>query len=218
VGIDVGAKRLHVVVLDDRARVVESRSVPTDDVAAIAAWAAPAGAIAVDSPDRWSRGPHPTENGARTLPAKFAAARCGEVALARAHGIWVPWVAPTAAEGAPAWMQVGVALFQALRDGGHCPVEVYPHGVFLVLAGGRRPPSKRTPAGRAVRAALLQKAGVRGVDGLTSTHDLLDAAAAGLVALHRRRGLAVGAGCGHDGTSIWLPAGVPEASRPPLRR
>jgi predicted nuclease with RNAse H fold len=218
VGIDIGVRRLHVVALTAGGAVADARPWPAEDTTGVAASLAAGVSIAVDAPDSWSTLPH---RGDERLSKKFRTARCGEIALGRQFGLWVPWVAPADPTEAPAWMRVGVELFTALRAAGHDPVEVYPHAAFRVLAGrgGSRLPPKSSPAGRAARVALLQAAGVAGVATLASSHDLLDAAAAALVALHRQRGVATAATCGHDATAIWLPsaAGVAESSEAPLR-
>ena len=212
VGIDIGARTLHAVGLDGSGRVTEVRTFDTADLQAVVDWvaAAGAGAIAVDSPDRWSTAPHA---GDPALRAKFRTARCGEIGLGQHHRLWVPWTAPCDALGAAGWMRVGVALFETLRAAGRDPIEVYPYAAFRVLNRGRPLASKRTVAGRSERRELLHDAGVGGVGLLGAGHDALDAAAAALTALHRRRGVAEPATCGHDGTAIWLPA--QPAARPP---
>ncbi|HEX2042182.1 MAG TPA: DUF429 domain-containing protein [Acidimicrobiales bacterium] len=202
VGIDVGARRLHAVVLDSRAAVAGTGVFDADDVDEVVAWARGARQVAVDSPDRWSAGPH---QGDVELPPKFRSARCAEIALGRDHRIWVPWTTPV--KPAPGWIHVGVDLFAALRDGGHEPIEVFPHAAFRVLAGGRSLAPKRSAAGARSRGELLERAGVSQAPLQTRSHDVLDAAAAALVALHRARGAARPVTCGHDGSAIWLPAG-----------
>jgi hypothetical protein len=92
--------------------------------------------------------------------------------------VWVPWVTPTV-DRAPAWMRTGFALWAALRDAGHDPIEVYPAGSFWLLNGRRWPPKKSSPAGRAARLALLEP--YVGPLALTS-HDHVDAVMAAVVA------------------------------------
>lgn len=204
VGIDVGARRLDGVALDDEGRVLDTVALPASEIAAVVDWANGAAAVAVDAPDAWSTAPH---GGDDRLAPKFRSARCAEIGLGRLEGVWVPWTTPV--EPAPGtWIHVGVSLFGALRAVGHEPVEVYPHASFRVLAGGRRPPAKRTAEGRRVRAGLLRAAGVAGPGVESWRHDALDAASAALVALHRTRGTARGVTCGHDGSAIWLPAPI----------
>lgn len=200
VGIDVGSRQLHAVALDEAAAVVGAAVLEADRLGDAVAWAAGADAVAVDAPDRWSTEPHASED---DLSPKFRTARCGEIALAREHRIWVPWVTP--ARPAEGWIRVGIDLFGALRAAGHQPVEVYPHAVFCVL-GGRRPPPKQQLAGAQARITLLESAGVTATWLPMWSHDALDAAAAALVALHHAQGLARPATCGHDGSAIWLPA------------
>ena len=208
VGIDVGARRLDGVALDGKGRVLDAVAFPAAELGALVAWAATARAVAVDAPDAWSAAPHADDEG---LAPKFRSARCAEIALGRTEGIWVPWTTPV--EEAPGtWIAVGVRLFAALRDAGHQPLEVFPHAVFRLLGGGRRPPRKRTVEGAVVRAGLLRAAGVTSPAAPTVPaamaswgHDALDATAAALVALHHTRGTARGVTCGHDGSAIWLP-------------
>lgn len=84
-------------------------------------------------------------------------------------------------------------------------LEVFPQGIFRVLAGGPVA-SKMTPAGLAARADLLREAGISDAGLAMWGHDGLDAAAAALVALHHAQGRAEAVTCGHDGSAIWLPA------------
>ena len=204
VGIDVGARRLDAVTLDGEGQVVDTVAFPAGDVEGLLAWVAGPRTVAVDAPDAWSRAPHAADDG---LAPKFRSARCAEIGLGRMEGIWVPWTTPV--EGAPGtWIHVGVRLFAALRKAGHQPLEVFPHATFRVLAGGRRPPKKQTVEGVRARTRLLRAAGVAAPAMASWTHDVLDAAAAALVALHHTRGTARAVTCGHDGSAIWLPASL----------
>jgi predicted nuclease with RNAse H fold len=203
VGIDVGARRLHAVALDGEARVVGAEVFDARHLDEVAAWTSGADQVGIDSPDRWSTAPHGSDH---RLSPKFRTARCGEIALGRDHGIWVPWTTPV--EPTPGWIHVGIDLFAALGAEGQEPVEVYPHAAFRVVAGGRRPPPKQTAAGCRARVELLEKAGVVEASLPVWPHDALDAAAAAVVALQRARGTAVAVTCGHDGSAIWLPQGA----------
>ncbi len=147
VGIDVGARRFHAVALDELGRVTDALTFLAADVGAVVGWAEGAAAIGVDSPDRWSTAPHVAD---ASLSPKFRTARCGEIALGTAHGIWVPWTTPVT-PSPNTWISTGIHLFAALRASGHDPLEVYPHGVFRVLNDGVRPPPKRTTEGRQAR-------------------------------------------------------------------
>jgi predicted nuclease with RNAse H fold len=199
-GVDVGARRVHTVVIDGRGRVVRAEVVDACEPAAVLHLLREAQGVAVDSPGAWSTAPHA---GDETVARKFRLGRCGEIALGREYGIWVPWSTPP--EPAPGtWMATGIALFDALRAAGHDPIEAYPYGGFRLLAGGRLP-KKTTPEGRAARAELLHSAGVE-VNGLEKSHDFLDAALVALVARQRSLGTARVATCGHDQSGIWLPA------------
>jgi predicted nuclease with RNAse H fold len=199
-GVDVGARRLHVVVLDIRSRVASAEVVPASGTDRLLELVAPVVGVAVDSPGAWSSAPHA---GDETVSRKFRLGRCSEIALGREYGIWVPWSTPP--EPAPGtWMATGIGLFDTLRAAGHDPVEAYPYGGFRLLAGGRLP-KKTTVEGRSARVALLRSAGVE-VDGLEKSHDFLDAALVALVARQRSLGTARVATCGHDQSGIWLPA------------
>ncbi|HVM10550.1 MAG TPA: hypothetical protein VM345_18975 [Acidimicrobiales bacterium] len=199
-GIDVGGDRLHVVVVDDEARVVHAVVARPDDTASVVdlLLGADAQRVAIDSPDAPSTLPHA---GDVDLSPKFRQARCGEIALGRQQRLWVSWVTPN--EGPfPRWMEAGFAMFEAVRDAGIDAIEVYPHAVYRVLAGARLP-SKLGAAGIAARAQVLRAAGIDGGPHLEMwSHDGLDAAAAAYVAADLD---AVAVTCGHDGSAIWIP-------------
>lgn len=201
VGVDVGARRLDAVALDDEGRVVDTAAFSAVDVESLVTWAAKARTVAVDAPDAWSTAPHA---GDESLAPKFRSARCAEIGLGGMEGIWVPWTTPVVADPGT-WIDVGVRLFAALRDAGHRPLEVFPHATFRVLGGGRRPPKKQTVEGVRARAGLLRAAGVSAPAMDSWGHDALDAAAAALVAVHHAHGTARSVTCGHDGSAIWLP-------------
>ena len=169
-GVDVGATRLHVAVIDDgRVDVIT-----TTDIAEVVARCEGAELVAVDAPSEPATG----RVHAGELSPKFAVARCNEIAAGEELGIWVPWVTPTF-DAAPEWMRAGFALWDALRAGGHEPVEVSPAGCFWQLHGRRWPPKKSTPAGRDARLSLL----ARFVGSLELTsHDHIDAVMAAVVA------------------------------------
>ena len=202
VGIDVGASRVHVVALQD-GRVIAADVLAADDVAGVLEVVRAVGAarVAIDAPSALSALAHA---GDTALAPKFRAARCGEIALGREVGVWVPWVSPPvdAAEVA-GWITVGLSLFSALAGCGVDAVETYPHAVFRVLAGGARIPGKSTSEGRRRRVELLRGAGVVEATLPLWDHDGLDAGAAALVAASPEPRVLT---CGHDGSSIWLPA------------
>jgi len=188
------------VVLDGGSSVALAEVVEAADDAGVRELLGSVRGVAVDSPGAWSDAPHA---GDESIARKFRLGRCGEIALGREYGIWVPWSTPP--EPAPGtWMAAGIELFATLRAAGHDPVEAYPYGGFRLLAG-RRLPKKTTVEGRAARAALLRSAGVE-VDGLERSHDFLDATLVALVARQRSLGTARVATCGHDQSGIWLPA------------
>ena len=205
IGVDVGSRALHAVALDDGC--VDARVFAIAELRELAAWCAGAVGVGIDAPDGPSAGAHACD--AQVAP-KFRAGRCGEVALGRQRGYWVSWVTP--AEPAPgSWMDAGIRTHVALREVGIETIEVFPYAGFRVLAGGARLPRKTTAAGLRERAALLRASGVRDGDLARWSHDLLDGALAAVVALQRAEGRAerIGcpedAGCGQDGSAIWLP-------------
>lgn len=201
VGIDVGASRVHLVALAG-GRVVAADVLAAGDPAAVVTWCrhARASRVAIDAPSALSPLAHA---GDASLARKFRAARCGEIALGREVGVWVPWVSPPAdATDVAGWISVGLAVFAALAGAGVEAVETYPHAVFRSLAGGARIPGKSTPEGRRRRVELLRAAGVVEPTLPLWDHDGLDAGAAALVAASPAPRVLT---CGHDGSSIWLP-------------
>jgi predicted nuclease with RNAse H fold len=210
-GIDVGAKALHGVALDATLRLVGNAEFKATDLDAVTERLAGAAVVAIDAPAALSTRPHHDDP---AISPKFRAARCGEVALGRDHGYWVPFVSPT--DRAAPWMQVGFALFATVRERVTDQViEVYPHACFRELARGAQLPKKTTPAGIARRVELLRTAGLDPTDLELWSHHALDAAVAALTAVQRLAGTAVAAGCDpgdgrhHDGSTIWLP--VPDS-------
>lgn len=199
-GVDVGARRLHVVVLDGGSRVARAEVVAAADIVTLLDLMAGVESVAVDSPGAWSTSPHA---GDETVARKFRLGRCSEIALGREYGIWVPWSTPPEPQPGT-WMAIGIGVFDTLRAAGYDPVEAYPYGGFRVLAGARLP-KKTSAEGRAVRAGLLRRAGVE-VNGLENSHDFLDATLVAIVARDRATGTARVATCGHDQSGIWLPA------------
>src|SRR5438128_56118 len=114
IGIDVGASRLHAVALGGDGGLLEAPVF--DDVGTLASWAAGAGAVAVDAPAQLSTRPHAHD---AALAPKFRAARCGEVALGREHGYWVPWVGP-AERPESGWLALGLDAHAALPSARSC--------------------------------------------------------------------------------------------------
>lgn len=201
-GIDLGQRRIHVVVVDPHLSLKETIVMDVSDLEGLPLVVAGCEVIAIDAPESLSTTPH---SGDDTLSPKFRAARCAEIALGRRHKIWVPWVTPSSKELCPQWMQVGFQVYERVMRPGRRVVEVYPHAAFRTLAGGPIPP-KSSAYGLFARSDLLRHAGLR-VGGLEMwSHDSLDAAVAALVALHVGEGTAEAVGCGHDGSTIWLPA------------
>jgi predicted nuclease with RNAse H fold len=206
VGIDVGATRLHCVVLNDESRVIETAIFQASQIGTLGDWLNNRGAmVAIDAPAQLSTCPHRDDP---LLKPKFAVGRCAEIALAREYGTWVPWVAPTEAPTA-GWIAVGLALFEELGARSVEAIEVYPHGAYRELVKPDRLPKKTTVAGVLARVAALRGAGIEEVHLDMWSHDGLDALVAAVVARDRLAGTARRASCGHDESAIWLPAALP---------
>jgi hypothetical protein len=192
---------VHALALDG-IHVVGGDVFPADDVDAVVAWVGAVARVAIDAPSALSPLAHADDE---TLAPKFRAARCGEIALGRDVGIWVPWVSPAEGDEVAPWIDVGLALFAAFADAGVDAVETFPHAVFRRLNGGARIAPKSSAAGRVQRIGLLRAAGVREATLPLWDHDGLDALAAALVAADPA---AEAITCGHDGSAIWLPSGA----------
>jgi Protein of unknown function (DUF429) len=208
VGIDLGASTIHVVALgpagDRRPAVVAARTFDAADLAGVVELARGASDVAIDAPAQLSTAPH---RGDESISTKFRTARCGEIALGEQAGIWVPWVTPDDATKVAGWMQVGFDLWAVLRGDGHEPLEVYPAGVFRVLAG-KVPPRKTTRAGVQARIQLLSREIQLPPMVEMWSHDGIDALGAALTA--HQKGLGVARGIRHDastcdGSAVWLP-------------
>jgi predicted nuclease with RNAse H fold len=204
VGIDLGASRIDVVSLTGTGPAWST--IPATEIDTVVERVRAAAMIAIDAPAELSTAPH-RHDGA--VNAKFRTARCGEIALGEQARVWVPWVTPADPALVPPWMEVGFALWRALRAAGHDPLEVYPAGAFHALAGTRLP-RKTTAAGRRARLEILATAiALPASVAHRWTHDALDACAAAVTASHHRAGTA--RRFGHaaptcDASSIWLPA------------
>jgi predicted nuclease with RNAse H fold len=200
-GIDLGQRRVHLAVLDDRLSLAAARIVDVAVVDSLSEVLEKVEVVAIDAPSALSTAPHASDVG---LSPKFRSARCAEISLGREHGIWVPWVTPTADRPLPPWMEVGFQVFELADRAGVRAVEVFPHAGFRALARERIPP-KLTAEGLQARADLLAAAGVK-IEALPMwSHDSLDACLAALIARDVAAGRAVAATCGHDGSAIWLP-------------
>jgi predicted nuclease with RNAse H fold len=211
VGVDLGARAVQAVSLDESGKLAEAKLFAADEGDGVAAWAARAKVIAIDAPDRPSSGAHARDE---RLAPKFRQGRCAEAALGLEHRYWVPWVTPTEPE-AGSWIELGIGLHERLRQIRSCEViEVFPYAAFRHLAPEPLP-KKTTVAGVRTRVRLLRQAGLDH-EGLEAwSHDFVDAALAALIALQRSRGEAVrvtcpgDSPCEHDGSAIWLPRPLP---------
>lgn len=204
IGLDVGATRVHAIGLDSRgviAAVAEIDAANARDLAVTMCAPGPL-SIGIDGPAGHSAGAYADDH---TLAPKFRTARGSEIALGRQRRIWVPYPTPVTEAAMAPWMRVAAGLFGLAEEHRHTPLETYPHGVFVTLAGGARLARKTTPEGGQARVALLRNAGLD-VPVTGWTHHLLDAAACALVALDHHRGTAECLRGDRDGTAAWLPA------------
>lgn len=214
-GVDVSTRALDAVAIDAAGRVTDQLVVAPsrmDDL--VAAIAATAAVVAVDAPSGWSENLHLADV---DLPPKFRPARCGEVALRAQHGYAVPWPTPAGPGERTGWMEVGITLHDRLARSVRT-VEVFPHAVFLQLAGVRSLPRKSSPAGAQLRATLLADRLEVAAGPLSRwTVDARDALAAALTARDVADGTSEPAICRDHPASgaIHLPAGA--AAAPPPR-
>jgi len=209
IGIDVGAREFHAILLSPNAEWLASQRFATP--AALAAWvsasAPDGGGIAIDAPVRTTEGlmldPDYRATVSPPPPAgRYLTYRECDYQLAR-RGLPLYRVPPRYPD-CPGWMRAGFAVYDALLrtgqwslfDGGAARdrlAEVYPFAAFAVLLG-HIPPRKSTPAGRAARIAALRDRlhGAAELDG--RSHHELDAAAAAVTALALRAGQATWVG------------------------
>jgi predicted nuclease with RNAse H fold len=202
VGVDVGAARLHCVGLNQALRVTEASVYAVTELEQFAERAASASVVAVDAPATLSIAKHARDP---ALSPKFARARCAEIALGRDYGLWVPFVAPRAAEPVATWMQTGLAVYEVLRETSATVIEVFPYAGYRRLVAPTKLAKKASVDGARQRIAALGAAGVHESSLSMWSHDGLDALLGALVAYRRADGTAIEVTCGHDGSSIWLP-------------
>lgn len=199
-GVDVGADRLHCVVIDASGDVVRSAvfGVQGDQMPSHAvAWLENTSCVAIDAP-RELAGGH--SHGSRR--GKFALARCAELALGECFGIWVPWVTPAEQSLLRNWMKIGQLLFSVLDS--TRVLEVFPYAIFRVWAASTLQ-AKGSVEGLAQRLALLQSHGIElPNDAEMWSHDGVDALAAAAVARDYRDGCAVAVRGDHDDSCIWV--------------
>ena len=202
VGVDVGAKRLHVVALGIGGEVTNASVVAAADLADFEsqlAGLAENAVVAIDGPAGPSVAAYSDE---AHLSEKFRLARGCEIELGRQRKIWVSFA--TGPHPLTGWMAVAQAIHNRVQAAGFRALETYPHAVYATLLGSR-PPKKTSRAGLQERVRLLRAAGVDDPSLDSWSHDGLDAAAAALVALHAYRGMADAVTSPRDGTAIWLP-------------
>lgn len=201
-GIDLGAKRVHVVSVDDQLKLAAAFVFDARDHDGLRELLKGASVVAIDAPSTLSTAPHESDT---SLSPKFRTARCAEISLGKEHKIWVPWATPTVDQPLAGWMALGFEIFRLAKELCADVVEVYPHACFRVLAG-KKLASKQTAAGTTERVALLQEAGLQ-IQGLEMwSHDSLDAAIGAVTAYRKSVGTATLASCGHDHSAIWLPS------------
>jgi hypothetical protein len=216
VGIDptAGRRPMNYAVLDDALRLVaQGAGTGAEVLSAVLAY--PEAVTAVDAPQSLNGGLMASpEYRARLAPppppGRWGGYKVCEYQLKR-RGIGL-YSTPASLEGAPAWMQTGLALYAALAEAGYVRyaagsdaprqvLEVHPHACFTVLLE-RLPLPKLTLEGRLQRQLALYRAGVEvrdpmeALEELTAghllagrvelpgllTHDALDALAAAFTA------------------------------------
>jgi len=172
IGIDptAGKRRLTYAVLDSDLNMVALEDATLDGVVEVVA-AYPAATCAVDAPSGKNLGlmaePDYRETlGLRSNASRYATFRVCEYELRRRNiGLYRT---PRDPEDAPAWMQLGWQLFDALRAAGYAlhpqagarqTFEVHPHACFTALLG-HRPFKKNTIEGRLQRQLLLYEEGM----------------------------------------------------------
>jgi predicted nuclease with RNAse H fold len=203
IGIDVGARVFHTVVLSLDARLVAvSRfASPSALEEGLTRVAPHGGVVAVDAPLRTSEGlMADTEFRATLTPpppdGRYLTYRVCDYELAR-RGLPL-YLVPYRYPDCPGWMRAGFAVYDVLLgtgrwslfDGGPLQnqvAEVYPFAAFATLQG-LIPPPKHTPAGRAARLAALSGRLANSAELSSLSHHELDAAAAALTALALRIG------------------------------
>lgn len=104
-GVDVGARRVDAISIDERGTVVSAATFSADRLGDLQTWLVGSAVIAIDAPESPGGIVRP-EHLALGLGPKFLAARCAEIDLGRRFRIWVPWVTPPLQE-ASQWMRVG---------------------------------------------------------------------------------------------------------------
>src|SRR5688500_13595517 len=174
IGIDVGAatKGYHAIALREKGRLDKFRS---GDSREVARWCGEQGArvVAVDAPCRWRN----EGAAARAAERELASARISCFATptekkARGHAFYT-------------WMLAGAELYTALADyplycgaprQGRVCIETFPQAIACALAGE----IVSARAKRAIRSALLQRAGLDPAD--LCSIDEVDAALCALTA------------------------------------
>jgi predicted nuclease with RNAse H fold len=197
IGIDVGARELHTVVLTPEARL--AAAVRFSSPSALIEWlqriAPEGGAVAVDAPLRTSEGlmADPEFRATLTPPppeGRYLTYRVCDYQLAR-RGLPL-YLVPYRYADCPGWMRAGFAVYDSLLTTGRWSLfeggapgnhvaEVYPFAAFVALLG-RIPPPKHTPDGRAARLAALASRVEASAELTSLSHHELDAAAAALTA------------------------------------
>lgn len=209
-GVDVAARRLHLVVLDADGGLALDEVAPRSLGGWVAARRPGLRAAAVDAPAAWADDAHAQD--LRVAP-KFRR-RCAEAVLARRDPPhFVSWPSPAADErDAPAhgWVAVGIAVHATLAAAGLVVDECWPHAAWQRLAGSRRLPAKARDEGLRLRRTLLVRAGLDATALAGAGHDHLDAAVAAFTAAtvddeERRRAACDDPGHARRAAGIVLP-------------
>ena len=182
-GVDVGARLLHLAVLDAGGGV-ELDVLPPDRLAAWVARRRDAGlaGAAVDAPAGWADDLHAEDD--RVAP-KFRRRGAETVLALRDPPHFVSWPSPAADEtdaAAHGWVAVGIGVHEVLRVAGVPVDECWPHASWQRLASARRLPPKASADGLALRRGLLAAAGLAPGPLADAGHDRLDAAVAAFTA------------------------------------
>ncbi len=202
VGVDVGADRLHLVIVGAGNEILDAAVLDPLDGGLVDSWFAQLPrhcAVAIDGPPAPSSAPFADDP---TVSAKFRRARGCEVELGRQRGIWVSFA--TGPEPLIGWMAEAARIHDLASTLGHTALETYPHAIYRTLLG-RRPAKKATGMGVTERVDALRREGLDHAAFTMWSHDALDAVAAALVARQYLDGVADPVTCTIDGTSIWLP-------------
>ena len=84
VGLEVGAREIDGIAIDDAGLGVDAVDFDAAEPERVKSWTEQASAVAIDSPDRLSTGPH-TPDKTLEIARKFRNARCAEIGLLKQY-------------------------------------------------------------------------------------------------------------------------------------